>query len=56
MMDELHAAGFKVMLWIAPFMSADQAEYRKLKKGNVSILEQKPGAPSNWNDFKAEPI
>ncbi len=56
MMDELHAMGFKVMLWVAPFMSADQAEYRKLKKEKAFILEQKPGETSNWNESKAEPI
>ena len=29
MVDELHSLGFKVMLWITPFVTADGAEYAK---------------------------
>lgn len=56
MIDELHAMGFKVMLWVAPFMSADQAEYRKLKKEKAFLLEQKPNETIKWADSKADPI
>lgn len=30
MMDELHALGFKVILWVVPFVSADSPAYREL--------------------------
>ena len=32
MVDSLHDMGFKVMLWISPFVSADSPEYRALAK------------------------
>ena len=42
MVDKLHAMGFKVMLWICPFVSADQAAiYRELKKSKAFLLEKK---------------
>ena len=56
MMDELHAMGFKVMVWLAPFMSPDQAEYRKLKKVKAFLLAKREGETGNWADSKAEPI
>ncbi len=42
MMDELHALGFKVMLWICPFVSADQAMiYNQLSASKAFLLEKK---------------
>ena len=40
MTDRLHAKGFKVMLWICPFVSPDSAEYRELKKAGF-LLKKK---------------
>ena len=34
MMDKLHAMGFKVLLWMAPFVSMDTPEYRRLQFGS----------------------
>lgn len=31
MVGELHAMGFKVMLWVCPFVSADSEEYRMMR-------------------------
>ena len=46
MIDQLHAMGFKVMLWICPFVSADQSVlYHKLEKEKAFLLEK-----SNDND------
>jgi len=42
MVDQLHAMGFKVMLWICPFVSADQAAiYNQLKKSKAFLIEKK---------------
>jgi len=55
MVDELHALGFSVMLWIVPFVSADSAVFRTLRErglllrggdGEVAIREW-------WNGFSA---
>lgn len=48
MIDELHAMGFKVMLWICPFVSADQSLlYNKLKESKAFLLERKV-ASDTW--------
>jgi alpha-glucosidase (family GH31 glycosyl hydrolase) len=55
MMDELHKMGFKVMLWVCPFVSADQyLIYSELKKKKALFLEkQNPG--DTWQSA-TEPI
>lgn len=45
MIDSLHAMGFKVMLWICPVVSADQAMiYRELSEKKAFILERDSGS------------
>lgn len=53
MIDSLHALGFKVMLWVCPFVSPDSDVYRDLmskkyfvtdKKGNPAIVQWWNGA------------
>ena len=34
MMDKLHAMGYKVLLWMAPFVSMDTPEYRRIQFGS----------------------
>ena len=55
MIDELHGLGFKVMVWICPFVSPDSPEYRELAakghliknpEGGVAILNW-------WNGYSA---
>ena len=55
MMDELHALGFKVIMWICPFVSLDSAEFRALSAkggflkdegGNIRLVNW-------WNGFSA---
>jgi alpha-glucosidase len=49
MMDELHRMGFKVMLWVCPFVSADQAVVvRQIMKGKGFLLQKKE-ASATWN-------
>ncbi len=41
MVDKLHKMGFKVMLWICPFVSADQAlTYNSLKESKGFLLQK----------------
>ena len=38
MIDQLHAMGFKVMMWMCPFVSADSADF-KLAEDGLLILD-----------------
>lgn len=40
MIEELHALGFKVMLWVCPFVSPDSETYRMLQKEGLLLREQ----------------
>ena len=65
MVDSLHQLGFKVMLWISPFVSPDTEVFRELlekkcllmsKEVNVGISQpetQKPAIISWWNGYSA---
>ncbi len=39
MIKKLHELGFKVMLWVCPFVSADSPNYRFLEKENAFLME-----------------
>ncbi|MDD3036941.1 glycoside hydrolase family 31 protein [Bacteroides sp.] len=55
MTDELHQLGFKIMLWISPFVSPDSPEFRELRKKGY-LLKDKKGNPAIinwWNGFSA---
>jgi len=58
MMDELHGMGFKVMLWVCPFVSADSKEYRELAGKGALLKDSKNNGESLlvkwWNGFSAE--
>ncbi len=58
MMNELHAMGFKVMLWVCPFVSADSKEYRELSEKGALLKDSKNNNESLlikwWNGFSAE--
>ncbi len=41
MMDELHEMGFKVMMWVCPFVSPDCDVYRELEKKDYFIRNNK---------------
>jgi len=49
MIDQLHQMGFKVMLWICPFVSADQTMIlQKLMKDKAFLMQQKADKPT-WD-------
>jgi alpha-glucosidase (family GH31 glycosyl hydrolase) len=55
MMKELHSMGFKVMLWVCPFVSADAVPYRELKE-KKGLLRDSTGEPAMirwWNGVSA---
>ncbi|MDR0962875.1 MAG: glycoside hydrolase family 31 protein [Mediterranea sp.] len=49
MVEQLHAMGFKIMLWICPFVSPDSPEYRELSRKGY-LIKSKRGGPAiiNW--------
>ncbi len=53
MIEKLHKMGFKVMLWVVPFISSDSPIYRKLEGKKVLIFEDKektkPAKIEWWN-------
>ena len=56
LINQLHTMGFKVMLWIAPFVSADSPEYRLLKSKGYLLKDKKTGEPAMitwWNGVSA---
>ena len=55
MMDELHQMGFKVMLWICPFVSADSPPYRKLESTKSLLLEGTKDTTIKWETAKTYP-
>jgi alpha-glucosidase len=48
MMEKLHAMGFKVMVWICPFVSADSREFRYLAKEGMLLLEPQKTKEIVW--------
>ncbi len=50
MVKQLHDMGFKVMLWICPFVSPDNPEYRDLAKKGYLIKKKGTDTPAiiNW--------
>jgi len=50
MVQKLHSQGFKVMLWICPFVSPDSPEYRELAQKGYLIKKKGKDEPAilNW--------
>ncbi len=57
MIDTLHSLGFKVMLWVCPFVSPDSPPYRELEKGGGLLCEDEAGTTPAivrwWNGASA---
>lgn len=53
--NQLHAMGFKIMVWVCPFVSADSPEYRELRSKDylVKTKSGKPAIISWWNGQSA---
>lgn len=55
MMDKLHALGFKVMLWVCPFVSPDSMTFRSLHEKGFLIKDHsgKVAVRQWWNGYSA---
>ncbi|OAS14807.1 glycoside hydrolase family 31 protein [Paenibacillus oryzisoli] len=55
MVDELHALGFKVMVWVCPFVSPDSITFRKLESTGILLRDQhgKTTIRKWWNGYSA---
>ena len=55
MIDELHALGFKVMVWICPFVSSDSPEFRDLESKGFLLRNPDGGTAvlNWWNGYSA---
>lgn len=56
MVAALHQMGFKVMLWVCPFVSADSPEYRELRDNGFLIRKKDSDSPAMiewWNGYSA---
>lgn len=53
MISKLHAMGFKVMLWVCPFISGDSEKGREAVKKNIVIVnkEGNPAVTRWWNGY-----
>ena len=50
MIDKLHGMGFKVMLWICPFISPDSEVFRHLAKEGMLLLDGKRSQDILWEN------
>ncbi|MGL5682748.1 MAG: glycoside hydrolase family 31 protein [Marinifilaceae bacterium] len=56
MCDSLHAMGFKVMLWVAPYVSPDSPEFRELQGRGFLVRDRRTKQPAIfnwWNGYSA---
>ncbi|MCU6712583.1 glycoside hydrolase family 31 protein [Paenibacillus sp. J5C_2022] len=55
MVQELHAMGFKVMLWVCPFVSPDSLTFRQIEKRGILLKDSggKTALRRWWNGFSA---
>ncbi len=52
MIDELHQKGFKVMVWICPFISPDSKEFRELLSKKYLLVDNEGDKNKEWKDAK----
>ncbi|UYZ62842.1 glycoside hydrolase family 31 protein [Hymenobacter weizhouensis] len=55
MMDELHRLGFKVMVWVCPFVSPDSPEYRDLRARKAFLLDRPADPAATWLTAQTQP-
>ncbi len=56
MMKTIHKKGFKVMLWLTPFVSPDSREFKEIAKLNGFVQQKnnkKPALVKWWNGYSA---
>ena len=56
MFDKIKSMGFKTILWVAPFVSPDSAEFRDLKKRGLLTMRKSRNSPAIlhwWSGYSA---
>lgn len=55
MIDALHSLGFKVMLWVCPFITADSLEFRSLEERGLLVRNAhgEPAIRKWWDGYSA---
>lgn len=56
MIDELHTLGFKVMIWVCPFIRPDGEEFRALLQQKLLLFDNKGNAAMQWSEAKEPAI
>ena len=46
---ELHSKGFKVMLWVCPFITADSENFRELQKKKLLLMDNEADTNKQWS-------
>lgn len=52
MIDQLHKMGFKVMMWVCPFVSPDSEVFRKLAEDGMLLLDPQQTQDILWANTK----
>ena len=55
MVERLHTMGFRVMLWVSPFISPDSPVFRALRQTNALVrdVQGEPAVRLWWNGWSA---
>ena len=56
MFDKINSMGFKTILWVAPFVAPDSAEFRDLKKRGLLVMRKSRNSPAIlhwWSGYSA---
>src|SRR5215210_4782542 len=56
MIAELHELGFKVMVWVCPFISPDTEVFRLLQKEKKLLLSNEKDSSASWGNAKGAAI
>jgi len=56
MIDELHSLGFKVMIWVCPFIRPDGEEFRSLLHQRLLLFDNKGDSVLQWREAKEPAI
>ena len=52
LIDQLHSMGFKVMVWICPFISPDSEPFRELSRKKLLLLDNDGKKDATWKDVR----
>lgn len=51
LIDQLHNMGYKVMLWVCPFISPDSEPYRRLARQKLLLLDNEENKEAQFKDI-----